>query len=108
MLNNSGQLLIGGFNEHSQIWIYDITATPAKVDSFGAYKGIFEGITPGAFTNTAKLHWIRSIAVDAADNIYTGCAYGTFWGGVIEKWNKAGMLLWRDFAGTSLDCGGVD
>jgi uncharacterized protein YjdB len=107
-INNSGQLLVGGLNENSQIWIYDITTTPTKVGTFGEDKGIFGGATAGAFSNTAKLHWIRSISVDASDNIYTACTYGTFWGGVIEKWNTAGELQWRNFAGTSLDCAGID
>lgn len=107
-LNSSGQLLVGGLNEHSQLWVYDISGTPVKVDTFGADKGIFGGTTAGAFTNSAKLHWIRSIAVDANNDIYTGCCYGTFWGGCIEKWNTSGSLLWRVFAGTSLDCGGID
>lgn len=108
-VDNSGKLLIGGLNEHSQIWKYDISGpSPTKVDSFGTYKGIFGGAVSGAFTDSAKLHWIRSIAVDANDNIYAGCCYGTFWGGSIEKFNVGGKLLWRVFAGTSLDCGGID
>ncbi len=106
-VDNSGQLLVGGLNEHSQVWIYDISGIPTKVGTFGADKGIFSG-TPGAFTNSAKLHWIKSIAVDVHGNIYTGCVYGTFWGDCIEKWNASGSLIWRVFAGTSLDCAGID
>lgn len=107
-VNTNGQLLVGGLNEHSQIWLYDITGTPTKIGAFGVDKGIFGGTTSGAFTDFAKLHWIRSIAVDAGDNIYTGCCYGTFWGDCIEKFNTAGALQWRVFAGTSLDCAGID
>ncbi|MBA4167547.1 MAG: hypothetical protein H0X41_08410, partial [Chitinophagaceae bacterium] len=33
---------------------------------------------------------------------------GTFWGNCIEKFTAAGVLQWRDFAGTSLDCAGTD
>lgn len=106
-VNNDGQLLVGGWNEHSQIWIYSIVGAPAKVGSFGAQGGIFSGM-PGAFTGSAKLHWIKAIAVDAGDNIYTGCTYGTFWGNCVEKWNPTGALQWRLFAGTSLDCAGLD
>jgi len=106
-VNNNGQLLVGGLNEHSQVWIYDISGTPTKVGSFGADKGIFSG-TAGEFTNSAKLHWIKSVVVDANDNIYTGCVYGTFWGGCIEKWDASANLQWRVFAGTSLDCAGID
>lgn len=108
-MDNTGLLLVGGLNEHSQIWKYDVSiGTPTVVDSFGTYKGIFGGKVPGAFTDSAKLHWIRSIKVDAYNNIYTSCGYGTFWGGSIEKWTPSGKLIWRDFAGTSLDCGGID
>ena len=106
-VNQSGQLLVGGLNEHSQIWIYDISGAPAKVGTFGAPGGIFSG-TAGAFTSSPKLHWIKAIAVDASDNIYTGCTYGTFWGNCIEKWNPTGALQWRLFAGTSLDSAGLD
>ncbi len=106
-VNGSGKLLVGGLNAHSQIWIYDIRGTPSKVGTFGAQDGIFSGI-PGEFTNSAKLHWIKAIAVDASDNIFTGCTYGTFWGNCIEKWNPNGALQWRLFAGTSLDSAGLD
>ena len=63
-VSNSGQLLVGGLNQHSQIWIYDISGKPSKVGTFGAQGGIFSG-AEGAFTNSAKLHWIKAIAVDA-------------------------------------------
>jgi hypothetical protein len=106
-VNNRGQLLVGGLNQHSQIWIYDIAGPPAKVGTFGAEGGIFSG-TAGAFSNSAKLHWIKAIAVDISDNIYTGCTYGTFWGNCVEKWSPAGTLKWRLFAGTSLDSAGLD
>lgn len=106
-VNQSGQLLVGGFNEHSQIWVYELSGSPSKVGTFGAPGGIFSG-TAGAFTNSPKLHWIKAIAVDASDTLYTGCTYGTFWGNCIEKWTPAGELQWRLFAGTSLDCAGLD
>jgi hypothetical protein len=106
-VDTSGLLLVGGMSENGQIWKYDISGTPTKVGSFGAENGIFGGVA-GAFTDSAKLHWVRSIAVDADNSIYTGSCYGTFWGGVVEKWNPGGKLLWRDFAGTSLDCAGID
>lgn len=107
-INQRGQLLVGGLNDHSQLWVYDISGTPTKVGTFGAEKGIFGAKTEGAFTDLAKLHWIRSIAVDAEDSIYTGCCYGTFWGGCVEKWDPSGSLRWRVFAGTSLDSAGID
>jgi hypothetical protein len=106
-VNKAGQLLVGGLNQHSQIWIYDISGTPARVGVFGAQGGIFSGVA-GAFTRSAKLHWIKAIAVDGEDNIYTGCTYGSFWGNAIEKWTPEGTLSWRLFAGTSLDSAGLD
>lgn len=106
-VNKGGQLLIGGLNRHSQIWIYNLGGTPAKVGTFGAQGGIFSA-PAGAFEKTARLHWIKAIAVDASDAIYTGCTYGTFWGNCIEKWNPEGALQWRLFAGTSLDGAGID
>jgi hypothetical protein len=106
-VNQSGQLLVGGLNEHSQVLIYSVTGAPSKIGAFGARGGIFSG-TAGEFTNAPKLHWIKAIAVDASDNIYTGCTYGTFWGNCVEKWNPAGALQWRLFAGTSLDSAGLD
>jgi uncharacterized protein YjdB len=106
-VDTSGLLLLGGMSENGQIWKYDVSGTPTKACTFGAENGIFGGV-PGEFTDSAKLHWVRSIAVDADNNIFTGSCYGTFWGGVIEKWNPGGKLLWRNFAGTSLDCAGID
>ncbi len=106
-VNQRGHLLVGGLNAHSQIWMYDIAGTPAKTGMFGAQGGIFSGAA-GTFTGSAKLHWIKAIAVDASDNIYTGCTYGTFWGNCIEKWSPSGALQWRLFAGTSLDSAGLD
>ena len=106
-VNHGGQLLVGGLNQHSQIWIYDIRGRPSKVGNFGAQGGIFSG-AEGAFTSSPKLHWIKAIAVDASDHIYTGCTYGTFWGNCIEKWKPTGALQWRLFAGTSLDSAGLD
>jgi hypothetical protein len=106
-VDNRGQLLVGGLNPHSQVWIYSIAGVPSKVGTFGAPGGIFSGV-PGSFGNTAKLHWIKAIAVDADDNLYTGCTYGTFWGNAVEKWSPAGELQWRLFAGTSLDGAGTD
>ena len=99
-VNKAGQLLIGGLNKHSQIWIYDIDSAPRKVGTFGAENGIFSGVA-GAFTTSAKLHWIKAIAVDDSDNIYTGCTYGTFWGNCVEKWSPGGDLQWRLFGGPS-------
>ncbi len=106
-LDNNGKLLVAGLNDHSQVWKYDVSNTPVKVGEFGAAGGIFSGVS-GAFTGSPKLHWIKGIFVDAANNIYTACAYGTFWGNAIEKWSSAGVLQWRLFAGTSLDCAGID
>lgn len=106
-VRKNGQLLVGGLNEHSQIWSYSTSGAPSKVGAFGDQGGIFSG-TAGAFTNSPKLHWIKAIAVDDRDNIYTGCTYGTFWGNCVEKWNPTGTLQWRLFAGTSLDSAGLD
>jgi hypothetical protein len=106
-VDRRGRLLVGGLNEHSQIWLYDIAGTPRKVGTFGARGGIFSG-TSGEFTRSAKLHWIKAIAVDEQGDIVTGCTYGTFWGNCIERWDPAGGLRWRLFAGTSLDGAGLD
>ena len=107
-IDGSGQLLVGGLNEHSQIWKFgNLTGTPSQTGTFGVLNGIFSGIA-GQFTTTAKLHWISGIDVDANGNIYVACRYGTFWGAAIEKFNPAGDLLWRNFCGSSLDCAGID
>ncbi|MBD2766627.1 T9SS type A sorting domain-containing protein [Hymenobacter sp. BT664] len=107
-IDNRNQLLVGGLNEHSQIWKYgNLSGTPSKVGTFGVMNGIFSGVA-GQFNNTAKLHWISGIDVDAAGNIYVACRYGSFWGAAVEKFNEAGTLQWRIFCGSSLDGGGID
>ena len=107
-IDNNNQLLVGGWNQHSQIWIYNnLGGSPARNGTFGELNGLFSG-TAGAFTTSPKLHWIKAIDVDLSGNIYTASIYGTFWGHCVEKWTASGTLLWRVFAGTSLDCAGID
>lgn len=107
-VDGSNQLLVGGLNQHSQIWKYgDLTGTPSQTGTFGELNGIFSG-TAGQFTTSAKLHWVSGIDVDALGNIYVACRYGSFWGSAIEKFNSAGVLQWRNICGSSLDCAGID
>jgi len=107
-IDNNNQLLVGGLNEHSQIWKYgNLAGTPNKVGTFGELNGIFSGVA-GQYNNTAKLHWISGIDVDATGNVYVACRYGSFWGAAVEKFNSAGVLQWRIFCASSLDCGGID
>ncbi len=35
-MDPKGRLLVGGLNRHGQVWIYDVTGQPKKVDTFGA------------------------------------------------------------------------
>ena len=57
-----GRLLVGGLNKHSQVWIYDVSRNPKKVDTFGTEGGIFSG-TPGEY-GPKKFHWIRGLGTD--------------------------------------------
>ncbi len=91
-LDPKGRLLVGGLNRHSQVWIYDVSGQPKKVDTFGTESGIFSG-EPGRY-GPKKLHWIRGLGFDAAGNLYVGCAYGTWYNASIEAYSPSGERLW--------------
>ena len=87
-----GRLLIGGLNRHGQVWIYDVSSAPKKVDTFGAEGGIFSG-EPGTYA-PRKLHWVRGLGFDAAGNLYVGCVYGSWYNASIEAYSPSGERLW--------------
>jgi hypothetical protein len=87
-----GRLLVGGLNRHSQIWFYDVSGTPKKVDTFGAEGGIFSG-APGKYL-PQKLHWIRGLGFDGAGNLYVTSVYGSWYNALIEAYSPSGQRLW--------------
>ena len=59
-LDPKGRLLVGGLNRHGQVWIYDVSGTPKKVDTFGAEGGIFSGepgTIPARRSSTGSAAW---------------------------------------------------
>ncbi len=87
-----GQLLVGGLNRHSQVWFYDVTGTPKKVDTFGTEGGIFSGV-PGEY-QPQKFHWIRGLGYDAAGNLYVAGVLGSWYNTLIEGYSSTGERLW--------------
>jgi len=87
-----GRLLIGGVNRHSQIWFYDVSGPPKKVDNFGAEGGIFSG-DPGMY-QPQKFHWIRGLGFDAAGNLYVAGVLGSWYNALIEAYSPTGQRLW--------------
>lgn len=87
-----GRLLVGGLNQHSQIWFYDVSGTPRKVDTFGAEGGIFSG-EPGTY-QPKKFHWIRGLRFDAAGNLYVAGVPGSWYNALIEAYSSTGQRLW--------------
>ena len=91
-MDAKGRLLIGGLNRHGQVWIYDVSGRPKKVDTFGAEGGIFSG-EPGRY-GPRKLHWVRGLGFDAAGNLYVACVYGSWYNASIEAYSPSGERLW--------------
>ncbi|MDG3004374.1 hypothetical protein [Paludisphaera mucosa] len=87
-----GRLLVGGLNKHCQVWIYDVSEKPKKVDTFGAEGGIFSG-TPGEYA-PKKFHWVRGLGTDKAGNVYVASVYGTWYNVSIEAYDASGERLW--------------
>jgi hypothetical protein len=87
-----GHLLVGGLNQHCQIWVYDVRGTPTKVDSIGAEGGIFSG-EYGVY-KPMKFHWIRGLGFDAAGNLYVANTFGSWYNTLIEAYSPSGKRLW--------------
>ena len=87
-----GRLLVGGLNKHSQVWIYDVSDKPKKVDTFGTEGGILSG-EPGRYAPN-KFHWIRGLGVDKARNLYVASVFGTWYNVSIEAYDPSGKRLW--------------
>ena len=92
-MDGKGRLLVGGLNQHNQVWTYDISETPRKVGTFGVEGGIFSG-KPGVY-GPQKFHWIRGLGFDAADNLYVAGVFGSWYNALIEAYSPAGQRLWE-------------
>ncbi len=105
--DSKGRLLVGGLNRHSQIWFYDVSGTPKKVDTFGAEGGIFSGES-GKY-QPQKFHWIRGLGFDAAGNLYVACVLGSWYNALIEAYAPSGQRLWNVYGlGNWLDTACTD
>ncbi len=87
-----GRLLVGGLNRHGQVWIYDVTGQPKKVDTFGAEGGIFSG-SPGQ-SGPKKLHWVRGLGFDAGGHLYVTSVFSSWYNVSIESYSPSGLRLW--------------
>ncbi|WP_435011470.1 hypothetical protein P12x_002782 [Tundrisphaera lichenicola] len=90
--DSKGRLLLGGLNQHGQVWIYDVSGQPKKVDTFGKEGGIFSG-KPGQY-EPKKFHWIRGLGFDAAGNLYVASVFGTWYNASIDAYSPSGQRLW--------------
>ena len=90
--DTEGRLLVGGLNEHCQVWIYDVSDKPKKVDTFGVEGGIFSGVS-GEYA-PLKFHWIRGLAVDPQGHRYVASTYGSWYNASIEAYGPKGKRLW--------------
>lgn len=107
ILGPTGRLLLGGLNQHSQVWIYDVSGTPKKVGTFGAEGGVFSG-EPGKYL-PKKLHWIRGLGFDGAGNLYIAGVFGSWYNALIEAYAPSGERLWNVYGlGNWLDTACTD
>ena len=102
-----GRLVVGGLNQHSQVWIYDVSGTARKVGTFGAEGGIFSS-QPGAY-GPQKFHWIRGLGFDDAGNLYVAGVFGSWYNALIEAYAPSGQRLWEVYGlGNWLDTAATD
>jgi hypothetical protein len=102
-----GRLLLGGLNQHSQVWIYDVSGTPKKVGTFGDDGRIFSG-EPGKY-QPKKFHWIRGLGFDAAGNLYVASVLGSWYNLSIDAYSPSGQRLWNVYGlGNWLDTACTD
>jgi hypothetical protein len=106
-MDSKGQLLVGGLNQHSQIWLYDVSRYPTKVSTIGTAGGIFSG--ESGKQEPMKFHWIRGLGFDAAGNLYVAQGFGSWYNALIEAYSPAGQRLWKVIGlGNWLDTACID
>ncbi len=89
-IDNQGRLMVAEAGPRQQILVYDISAKPTLVQTFGNPGGIYAG-TPGEFGDS-KFVFPVAAGSDSDGNIYVACSTP---GTDIRKFSPSGQLLWR-------------
>lgn len=89
-IDNQGQLLIGDAGPRGQIFIYDITDTPAPVGTFGQEGGIRAGV-PGVI-EPDKFYELIGCGTDSEGNYYVQYGYR---GVDLRKLTPTGEQVWN-------------
>jgi hypothetical protein len=92
-LDNQGRLLVAENGLRQQVLIYNITAKPTRVETFGVERGIFAGV-PGE-VGDLKFYGITGVGTDAAGNIYINSNGFNNSGTDLRKFSPSGKLQWR-------------
>jgi len=111
--HKTGQLLVADQTEAQNIKIFDISAAPALVDSFGVYGGVWAGSRPGLMDNMLKFAGICGVGADSEGNIYVcntivNKQEGSGGGVDLRAFNPDGTLRWRALGVLFLVSAGVD
>lgn len=104
--DNKGRLLMGDQGPNAQVLIFDVTAQPRLVGSFGEKGGLYSGPHPGK-TGSMRFAGLTGAATDTAGNLYVSCNVPRG-GTVLRAFSPSKKLLWELMNLEFVDVGDAD
>lgn len=104
--DNKGRLLMADQGPNAQVLVFDVTAQPRLVESFGEKGGLYSGPHPGK-TGPLRFAGLTGAATDAAGNLYVSCNVPRG-GTVLRAFSPSKKLLWELLNLEFVDVGDAD
>lgn len=104
--DNKGRLLMADQGPNAQVLVFDVTAQPRLVESFGEKGGLYSGPHPGK-TGPLRFAGLTGAATDAAGNLYVSCNVPRG-GTVLHAFSPSKKLLWELLNLEFVDVGDAD
>jgi len=104
--DDQGRLLMADQGPNSQILIFDVSARPRLVGTFGEEGGIYSGSHPGR-TGPRRFAGLTGAATDSAGNLYVSCNVPRG-GTVLRGFSPSKTLLWELMNLEFVDVGDAD
>jgi hypothetical protein len=103
-----GRLVVCDDGRRQQVLIFDVSAAPRLIGTFGEEGGLRSG-TPGQFA-PRKLFALRGAGADAQGNLYVAMGFGGAPSGnlVLRSFTPEGTLRWELFSAAFVDTFGFD